>query len=118
MKAVHTIASILIVSLGLLHCGFTFINYRGISYDAAWFIGTGFAIILAGFINIAMLRDGGKDTVIWAMALITNVVFLLGFAAASYMMRQPQVFVGTVLFLATTIYSFVIDGKENQQKRI
>lgn len=108
MRTVHIVASILIVGLGLLHCGFTFVNYNGLSFDAAWFIGTGFAIVLAGFLNIAMVRDGGRDTVIGAMTLITNVVFLLGFAAASYMMRQPQVFVGAALFLATTVYSFVI----------
>ncbi len=108
MKVLHTVASILIVALGLLHVAFTFNNYHGISFDAAWFLGTGFAIVLAGFMNIAMLRDGGKDTVIWSMALITNIVFLVGFAAASYMMRQPQVFIGAVQFLLTTIYSFVL----------
>ncbi|MCC7307139.1 MAG: hypothetical protein IT173_06220 [Acidobacteria bacterium] len=108
MKTAHTLASILIVALGLLHCSFTFVNYHGLSFDAAWFLGTGVAIVLAGFMNIAMLRDGGRDTVIWTMALITNVLFLLGFGAATYMMRQPQVFVGAGLFLATTIYSFVI----------
>ncbi len=112
MKVLHTVASILIVALGLLHVAFTFNNYHGISFDAAWFLGTGFAIVLAGFMNIAMLRDGGKDTVIWSMALITNIVFLVGFVAASYMMRQPQVFIGAVLFLLTTIYSFVLKPTE------
>lgn len=113
MKVVHTIASILIVALGLLHCGLTFINYHGISFEAAWFLGSGFAIVLAGFMNIALLRDGGKDTVIWSMALITNIVFLLGFAAAAYMMRQPQVFTGAALFLATTVYSFTVDPRSD-----
>ncbi len=113
MKMLHTVASILIVALGLLHVAFTFNNYHGISYDAAWFLGTGFAIVLAGFMNIAMLRDGGKDTVIWSMALITNVIFLVGFAAAACMMRQPQVFVGAILFLTTTIFSFVVNPKIN-----
>lgn len=111
MRAVHITASVLIVALGLLHCGFTFINYSGISYDAAWFLGSGVAIVLAGFMNIAMIRDRGRDKVIWTMALITNVVFLVGFAAASYMMRQPQVFFGALLFLATSISSFVTDPK-------
>jgi hypothetical protein len=64
-------------------------------------------IVFARFINIAMLRDRGKDTVISTMALITNVLFLLGFAGASYMMRQPQVFFGAILFLVTTVNSFV-----------
>ena len=108
MKAIQTVASILIVLLGCLHIAVTFFNYHGLSYEAVCFLGTGVGIVLAGFINIAMLRDGGRDTVIWSMALITNIVFLLGFTAASYMMRQPQVFVGAALFLATTVYSFVI----------
>jgi TRAP-type C4-dicarboxylate transport system permease small subunit len=108
MKTIHTIASVLIVALGCLHIAVTFFNYHGLSYDAVWFLGTGVGIVLAGFMNIAMLRDGGKDTVIWSMALVTNLFFVLGFAAASYMMREPQVFVGAALFLATTIYSFVV----------
>jgi asparagine N-glycosylation enzyme membrane subunit Stt3 len=107
MSRITTIASILIVALGLLHCCFTFYNYDGVSFDAVWFLGSGVAIVLAGFINIAMLREGSKDTVIWTMALITNVLFLLGFVFASYMMRQPQVFFGAILFLATTINSFI-----------
>lgn len=116
MRLFATIASIFIVALGLLHCTFTFVNYDGLSYDAIWFLGTGFAIVLAGFINIAELRVGGKDAIIWTMALITNVLFLLGFLAASYMMRQPQVFVGALLFLATTLCSMVsrewpVEGK-------
>lgn len=110
MKTLHLIASILIIALGLLHCSFTFVNYHGISYEAAWFLGTGFAIILAGFLNIALLRDGGRDTVIWAMALTTNVAFLVGFGFAAYMMRQPQVFVGAILFLMTTGHSFIVQG--------
>ena len=108
MKTLHTVASILIIALGLLHCAFTFRNYDGLSFDAAWFLGTGMAIVLAGFMNIALLRDGGQDIVVWSMALLTNVVFLLGFVVASYMMRQPQVFVGAGLFTVTAIYSFIV----------
>jgi len=113
MKTVHTIASILIVLLGCLHIAVTFFNYHGLSYDAVWFLGTGVGIVLAGFMNIAMFRDGGKDTVIWSMALVTNLFFVLGFAAASYMMREPQVYVGALLFAITTIYSFVINPKSS-----
>lgn len=111
MKTIHTAATVLIIILGLVHIGFTFHDYNGLSMEAAWFFGTGIAIVLAGFMNIAMLRDGGKDTVIWAMALTTNVVFLLGFAGAAFMLPQPQVFVGFLLFAGTTVYSFTINPK-------
>lgn len=111
MKTAHSVASILIVLLGCVHISFTFFNYHGLSYEAVWFLGTGVAIVLAGLVNIAMLRDGGGDTVIWTMALITNLFFLLGFAAASYMMREPRVFVGAILFAIATIQTFRIhDG--------
>jgi len=105
MRTAHTVASVLIVALGLLHCAFTFRNYYGISYEAAWFLGTGFAIVLAGFINIAANRDRNRDPVIWTMALITNAVFLMAFGFAAYMMREPQVFLGAILFAITTAYS-------------
>ena len=114
MRIAHLVASLLLVALGLLHSAFTFRNYYGISYDAAWFLGTGFAIILAGFINIATNRDRGRDTVIWMMALITNLVFLVGFAFAAYMMREPQVFLGTILFAITAAYSLF--GREAADK--
>ncbi|MBX3295743.1 MAG: hypothetical protein KF762_08530 [Acidobacteria bacterium] len=108
MTTAQKIASILIIALGLLHCSFTFLNYHGISYEAAWFLGTGVAIVLAGFLNIAILRTSAQDVVIWTMALIANVFFLLGFAVSSYMMRQPQVFAGAILFLITTTYCLVV----------
>ncbi|MGB7070387.1 MAG: hypothetical protein WBD22_12915 [Pyrinomonadaceae bacterium] len=114
MKTAHTIASILIVLLGCVHIGFTFFNYHGLSYEAIWFFGTGVAIVLAGFVNIAMLRDGGRDTVIWTTALVTNLFFLIGFALTSYMMREPQVFIGALLFAITTIRAFRIhDGAKH-----
>lgn len=105
MRIAHVVASVLIIALGLLHCAFTFRNYYGISYDAVWFLGTGIALVLAGFINIATNRDRNRDPVIWTMALITNVVFLTGFGFAAYMMREPQVFLGAILFAITTAYS-------------
>lgn len=113
MKPIQTVASVLIVILGFVHIGFTFFNYHGLSYEAIWFLGTGVAIVLAGFMNVAMLRDGGRDTVIWAMCLVTNLFFLLGFAAAAYMMRQPQVFVGGLLFAVTSLYSFLVNPQKS-----
>lgn len=111
MKLIVWIAAFLIVLLGLVHIGFTFHDYTGLSFEAIWFAGSGVAIVLAGFLNIAMLRDGGKDTVIWSMSLIANVVFIVMFAAAAFMLREPQVFLGLLFFAVTTFYSFFINPK-------
>lgn len=106
--AIHTVASILIVLLGCLHVCVTFFKFHGIDFEAVWFLGTGVAIVLAGFLNIAMLRDGGRDLIIWTMTLVTNIFFLLGFVAASYMMREPQVVFGAALFITATARAFTI----------
>jgi hypothetical protein len=107
MKRVHLIVSILVVVLGLLHVGVTFRDFDQLSMGAVWFAGSGVAIVLAGFLNIALLRDVGNDRVIRAMCIFTNVVFLLGFAGATFMLPQPQVYFGTLLFLIVAICSIV-----------
>lgn len=50
--------------------------------DAMWFLGTGVAIILAGFLNLVVIREAGKDMLIRILCLITNVSFALLFGVA------------------------------------
>src|SRR4051794_27060405 len=107
MKRVQLIASILVVILGLLHIAVTFHDFDHLSINAVWFAGSGVAIVLAGFLNIALLRDVGNDKLIRAMCIFANVVFLIGFAGATFMLPQPQVYFGALLFLIVTIGSIV-----------
>jgi hypothetical protein len=66
--------------------------------DVMWFLGTGVAIILAGFLNLVVIREAGKDTLIRILCLITNIGFALLFGIALFQLTQPQVFVGLALF--------------------
>ena len=113
MKSIQKIITGLIVILGLVHIGFTFRDYDGLSMNAMWFAGAGFAIVFAGFLNVAMLRHGRRDRVIWAMCLVANVVLLLMFGAAAYVLRQPQAYIGVFLFMFTTIFTFFDDSEKN-----
>jgi len=85
-----------------------FSSFTELTLKLSGSLGTGVAIVLAGFLNIAMLRDGGRDLIIWTMTLVTNIFFLLGFVAASYMMREPQVVFGAALFITATARAFTI----------
>ena len=98
MRILYKIVTGLIVALGLLHIGFTPFNYRTFDMDAMWFLGTGVAIILAGFLNLVVLRQAGKDMLIRILCLIANVSFTLLFGFALFQFAQPQVFVGLALF--------------------
>lgn len=98
MKILHKIVTALIIALGLLHIGFTPSNYGSFDMDAMWFLGTGVAIILAGFLNLVVIREAGKDILIRMLCLITNAGFVLLFGVALFRLAQPQVFVGLALF--------------------
>ena len=60
----HKITTVLIIALGVVHIGFTYYDYDRFTIGAVWFIGTVVAIILAGFLNITLRRDVGRDRLV------------------------------------------------------
>jgi peptidoglycan/LPS O-acetylase OafA/YrhL len=98
VRLLYKIITGLIVALGCLHIGFTPFNYRRFDMGAMWFVGAGVAIILAGFLNVAVIREAGKDAVVRSLCVIANASFALLFGAALFQFPQPQVFVGLTLF--------------------
>lgn len=105
IKTAHKILTGVIIALGVLHISMTFHDYDTFSMRALWFAGTGVAIILAGFLNIVLLRDAGRDRVVRLLCVITNLIFAVMFVAALLLLPQPQVFVGAGLFIAATLLS-------------
>ena len=98
LRAIHKIVTGLLIALGLIHILFTFHDYDEFSMRALWFASAGVAIILAGFLNIVLLRDVGKDQLIKLLCVLTNLIFVVMFFAVLFLMPQPQVFVGVALF--------------------
>jgi peptidoglycan/LPS O-acetylase OafA/YrhL len=111
LNTAYKICSWLIVALGCAHLLFTLHDYDQFTMRAFWFFGSGLAIVFAGFLNVALIRDGGRDHVVKLLCLITNVACALLFAAALMLMRQPQVFVGVALFAFVTVAAFLTRGK-------
>ncbi len=107
LKTTHKILTGIIIALGVLHVSVTFHDYESFSVGALWFAGAGVAIILAGFLNVILLRDASKDTVVRVLCLITNLTFAVMFLLALLVLPQPQVFVGAGLFIAATLLSII-----------
>ncbi len=107
LRTAHKILTGIIIALGVLHVLVTFHDYDSFSLRALWFASAGVAIILAGFLNIILLRGAGKDTVVWTLCIITNLIFSVMFVLALMVLPQPQVFVGAGLFIAATILSLI-----------
>jgi hypothetical protein len=98
LRKIHKIITGLMIALGLLHILFTFHDYDEFSMRALWFASAGVAIILAGFLNLVLLRDVGKDKIVRLLGVLTNLIFVVMFGAVLFLMPQPQVFVGAALF--------------------
>lgn len=108
LRTAHKIITSFIISLGSLHVLFTFHDYDSFSLRALWFASAGIAIILAGFLNLILLRDVGKDKLVWMLCLLTNLFFAVLFAVALSLLNQPQVFLGVALFIIATITSYTV----------
>ena len=99
LKTLYRISTYLVILLGLAHILFTIPNYGWRwTLDAVWFMSAGFAIVFAGFLNLALLRGADADKVIRLLCLISNVLLALLFGAAITLLNQPQVYFGMFLF--------------------
>lgn len=103
MKTAYKICSWLVVALGCAHLLFTLHDYDEVSLRAFWFFGAGLSIVYAGFLNLALLRIGGRDRIVRLLCLMANAANTLLFAVAIPLLRQPQVFIGLLLFAFATL---------------
>lgn len=82
--------------------------------DALWFVGAGMAIIFAGLLNlVAIERGGSKFTK--AVAVFVNISNCTMFCFALPILNEPQVYVGIIIFLITTV-AFILDLFSNTSK--
>ena len=103
LKTIHTVCTYLIIALGLLHLLFTFHDYDAFTLRALWFASAGFAIMFAGFLNLILLRLAPEETLVRALCVSANVICASLFGAALWLMQQPQVFAGVLLFAVATV---------------
>lgn len=115
LRTTHKIITGLMIALGLTHILFTFHDYDEFSMRALWFASAGVAIILAGFLNIVLLRDVGKDKLVRLLGILTNLIFVVMFGAVLFLMPQPQVFIGVALFGIAAILALLDPQKINQE---
>ena len=103
LKTIHTVCTYLIIALGGLHLLFTFHDYDAFTLRALWFASAGFAIMFAGFLNLILIRLARKEILVRSLCVIANVICASLFGAVLWLMQQPQVFVGVLLFTVATI---------------
>jgi hypothetical protein len=110
LKKLHQISSYLIVALGIVHILYTTQAYDRFTLNAFWFIGSGLGVLFGGFLNLMFLRLPEKDRVAWLLCLLGNLISLGLFIVGWFLIGEPQVLVGIVLFACVTVATFVRGG--------
>jgi hypothetical protein len=98
------------VALGAVHILFTVYAYENFSLGAFWFAGSGMAVIFTGFLNLMFLKFVGKDLTVWILCLLGNLFSTVLFVVGLFIIGEPQVFVGTLLFGFAALATFLNYG--------
>jgi len=110
VKRIHQIGTCLLIGLGVVHTSLTPAFNREFSVDAMYFASAGLAMVVIGFLNIAMSRNlDDRLTVI--LGYIANVLFTVFGALTAWVLREPQAYFGIVLLLTITVTSFLLRKK-------
>jgi hypothetical protein len=92
--------SFAMILLGMIHIYFA--GCRTMDIDTLWFIGSGFAIIFPGLLNLIAIHKG-YSRFAYLLAFITNALVCALFCFSLSLMHGPQVYIGITLFLITSL---------------
>jgi hypothetical protein len=96
-----------LISDSVIDILFTVCAYDNFSQNAIWFVGSGMAIVFAGLVNLMFLKVTEKDLIVWILCLAGNLLSTILFIACLFIIGEPQVFVGTMLFGFAALATFL-----------
>lgn len=98
---IRTILGCIMILLGIIHIGFAF-PISVFEEGHLWFIGSGVAIVLSGMFNVAAVVNCRQRWFAY-LTLVVNLIMFTLFIVAIGPIKEPQVYVGCFLYLATAI---------------
>jgi len=111
MKTSYKITACSAILLGIIHQTFAF-GASKFTENTLWFIGSGFAIIFAGFLNVALIKTYPQDSLLRTLCIIANLTTTILFVVALLtVLPEPQVFVGIGIFALLTVFSILAKDK-------
>ena len=103
MIKIIKISSVFIILLGIVHVSFA-LPFQ-LTEDTLWFVGSGFAVLFSGLLNLVAIDRGGS-VFTKIIAAIVNAVNTVLFFAALKIIGEPQVYLGIALSSVAT-FSFI-----------
>lgn len=97
MDKSYKITVYLLITLGVIHSGFTPLFYNALNADALWFFGTGLSYIFIGLYNLAAIKV--KIRSISHIAIILNFIGTVFTIFITYVLQEPQAYAALVLII-------------------
>jgi uncharacterized membrane protein len=107
----HQICTYLLIGLGVVHTSLTPVFNRELSVEAMYFASAGLAMVVIGFLNIAMSRNR-NDRLTVILCYIANCMFTIFGVLTAWALQEPQAYFGIVLLLTITATSFLLKPKK------
>ncbi len=105
MNVGYKIIACLSIALGIIHLAFV-AEVEKFTQNTLWFIGSGLAIIFAGFLNLALIKILSTNQLLRLLCIIANLTITILFVAALLtVLREPQVLIGIGIFSVLTVFS-------------
>ncbi len=112
IRRLHQISTYLLIALGVVHTSLTPVLNREISVDAMYFASAGLAMVIIGFLNIAMSRNTDERVTV-ILCRIANLLFVVFGLLTALAIREPPAYFGLLLLLIIATTSFGL-GKHKQ----
>ena len=101
MKTTISALGWLAVLMGIIHILFVF-PITEFRLGHMWFIGSGIAILFAGIINL-LGQTSQENKTSFILVLFSNFIMCFLFIVGTFVLHEPQVYVGIVLFAALIV---------------
>jgi hypothetical protein len=108
MRKIDAVLAWLMILLGVLHCGATWISIKGFPVGAMWGFAGGAAIIESGLLNLVRQGSGkglARTGSIIGNVLLTVLILSVGFAQIGHLVHHLHFFLIAALVIAELIFS-------------
>jgi hypothetical protein len=108
LKRLHLISSCALVLLGAVHTSLTPVLVGRFSMGAMYFASAGLALMLLGFLNLALRSDSGTNRVLRTLCHAANILMTVFAVFAVLVIPEPQAYFGLAMLITQTLSAFAL----------
>jgi hypothetical protein len=108
LGTIHLISTLALILLGVIHTSLTPILVGRFSMGAMYFASAGLALVLLGFLNLALRNDKGGNRVLRILCHIANILMTVFAAFAVIVIPEAQAYFGLGMLILQTLSAFML----------